>query len=491
MSIPIQNIINVSITGTPAGLPAANVNSVAIFTTETPSNIDDFNTYVTASAVQADYGTNSVTAQMASNIFAQSPNILTGDGRLVIIPLINAISAIEGIYESTDITANLTNLQAIADGDIRVVLNGSNVDLTGLNFTNASSLADIATILQRKLTDVIVTAKATGFDLASKKVGASSSIDLVQLPAGSGTDLSVASLFNVAAGTATGGADSQGETISDAILRTEEQVNYTGLITNLDLEDAAIFSIAATVQTRDMIFLAHVCSTEDLEPTTGIASIIKDVTQTKTRILFYSASQELANLMKAAYLGRAFSVNFSGSNTSQTMQLKALVNVLPDTLINQTIFDKAETAGVDYYGSIEGLPVVISNGANKFFDSVYNSIFIKLAVEVAGFNFLKQTNTKRPQTEQTMTAYKAALSQPLIQSVNAGVIAPGTWNGDTFGNQQDFIRNIEDNGYYLYSLPIAQQAQAEREAREAPIVQIAIKEAGAIHSSSIIINIEA
>ena len=90
-----------------------------------------------------------------------------------------------------------------------------------------------------------------------------------------------------------------------------------------------------------------------------------------------------------------------------------------------------------------------------------------------------------------MTAYKVALSQPLIQSVNAGVIAPGTWNGDTFGNQQDFIRNIEDNGYYLYSLPIAQQAQAEREAREAPIVQIAIKEAGAIHSSSIIINIEA
>ncbi len=240
-----------------------------------------------------------------------------------------------------------------------------------------------------------------------------------------------------------------------------------------------------------MIFLAHVCSTEDLEPTTGIASIIKDATQTKTRILFYSVSQESANLMKAAYLGRAFSVNFSGSNTSQTMQLKALANVLPDTLINQTIFDKAETAGVDYYGSIEGLPVVISNGANKFFDSVYNSIFIKLAVEVAGFNFLKQTNTKRPQTEQTMTAYKSALSQPLIQSVNAGVIAPGSWNGDTFGNQQDFIRNIEDNGYYLYSLPIAQQAQAEREAREAPIVQIAIKEAGAIHSSSIIINIEA
>lgn len=491
MSIPIQNIINVSITGTPAGLPAANVNSVAIFTTETPSNVDEFNTYVTASAVETDYGSNSVTAQMANNIFAQSPNILTGDGRLVVIPLINAISAIEGIYESADIAANLTNLQAIADGDIRVVLNGNNVDLTGLNFTNASSLADITTILQRKLTDVVVTAKATGFDLASKKVGASSSIDLVQLPAGSGTDLSVASLFNVAAGTATGGADSQGETISEAILRTEEQVNYTGLITNLDLEDAAISAIAATVQTRKMTFYVSVSSTEDLQPTTGIASIIKDASQKNTRVKFYSLGQDLGNLMATSFMSRERSVNFSGSNTSQTMQLKALANVLPDPAIDQTILDLAEAAGVDVYGSIEGLPVVVTSGANGYGDSIYNAQWLERAVEVAGFNFLKQTNTKRPQTEQTMTAYKGALSQPLIQGVTAGVIAPGTWNGDTFGNQQDFLRNIEDNGYYIYSLPIAQQAQAEREAREAPLVQIAIKEAGAIHSSSIIINIEA
>ena len=66
MSIPIQNIINVSITGTPAGLPAANVNSVAIFTTETPSNVDEFNTYVTASAVQTDYGCHAVSRGASS-----------------------------------------------------------------------------------------------------------------------------------------------------------------------------------------------------------------------------------------------------------------------------------------------------------------------------------------------------------------------------------------------------------------------------------------
>jgi hypothetical protein len=489
MSIDIVNFINISVTNTPAGLPDANVNSLGLFTTETPSNVDEFRIYVTASEVAKDYGTNSVTAQMANNIFAQSPNLLSGDGRLVIIPLVNSISAIQGDFVGTDISANLVGLQAISNGDIRVVLNGNDIDLTDLDFTNATDFNDIAAILQRRLIDVIVTGKATGFDLTSKKVGTASTMDLVQLPAGLGTDLSVAGLFNVAAGVATAGGNAQGESLVDAITRTEEKVSYVGVETNLLMEDAVITSTASAIQSRDMMFVHQFSSTEDLEPTTGICSKVKDATQTKTRCLFYS-DPSTANLVKASYSGRGFSVNFGGSNTTMTMNLQALANVIADTAITQTIFEKAKVAGADLYGDVSSLPIVVSNGTNQFFDSVYNQIWFKLALEVAGFNHLKQTNTKIPQTETGMDGLKGAYAKVCDRAVTNEMFARGTWNGTTFGNPEDLKRNVADKGYFIFSQPIAKQSQVDRDARKAPLVQIAGKESGAIHSGSVNATIE-
>lgn len=489
MSIDIVNFINISVTNTPAGLPGANVNSLALFSTESPSNVDEFRIYVTASEVANDYGTSSVTAQMANNIFAQSPNLLSGDGRLVVLPLVNSISATAGDFIGADITSNLAALQAVADGDIRVVLNGTNIDLTDLDFTNTSSFSDIVQVIQKKLTDVVVTSKATGFDLLSKRVGTASTVDLVQLPAGSGTDLSVVGLFNTAGGTATAGLNAQGESLVDAITRTEENVSYTGVITNLEMEDAVITLTASAIQSRDMMFVHQFTSTEDLEPTTGICSIVKDSTQTKTRCFYYS-DPATSNLTKTSYAGRLFSTNFEGSNTTMTMNVKALTNVVPDTEITQTIFEKAKAAGADLYGDVQSLPIVVSFGANQFADSVYNAIWFKLALEVAGFNFLKQTNTKVPQTETGMDGLKGAYRKVCERAVTNEMFGRGSWNGSTFGNPEDFLRNIGDFGFFIFSQPIAQQSQVDRDARKAPLIQIAGKESGAIHSSTVNATIE-
>jgi hypothetical protein len=59
-----------------------------------------------------------------------------------------------------------------------------------------------------------------------------------------------------------------------------------------------------------------------------------------------------------------------------------------------------------------------------------------------------------------------------------------------YGNPEDHRRNIKDFGYYIYSIPMAQQAQSDRMRRIAPLIQIAAKEAGAIHSSDITIYVE-
>jgi hypothetical protein len=89
-----------------------------------------------------------------------------------------------------------------------------------------------------------------------------------------------------------------------------------------------------------------------------------------------------------------------------------------------------------------------------------------------------------------MAVLRDAYIGVLKEAVLNGYVAPGVWNSpELFGVPADLRRNIGDSGYYLYSLPVSQQSQSDRAARKAPLIQIAIKLAGAIHSSSVVVSI--
>jgi hypothetical protein len=223
----------------------------------------------------------------------------------------------------------------------------------------------------------------------------------------------------------------------------------------------------------------------------GSCYTIQQASQNKTRCLVYTQGFEEAKLMMAAYVGRGFSVNFDGTDVSQTLNLKTLRNVMPDLGISQTDYNNAKTSGVDLYVSFEGTPGVRSNGANGFFDTVYENTALKFYAVVALFNALKVTGTKIPQTEAGVTVLKNALGLVFKQFVRNGVIAAGQWNSpQTFGDPETFRANIANQGWYVYSIPIAQQSQADREARIAPYIQGACKRAGAIHEADVLILVE-
>lgn len=489
--LPVSNVINVTITNTPSGLTERNVNSLALFTTEEPTSLAEYGVYVSAQQVATDYGTSSVTAAMANAIFAQSPNIRTGTGRLVIIPMgaddsaVATASATAGDIETPDISSNLASILLVEDGDIRITINGINYDLTGLNFSASTTWAQVAAVIQAKLLEGVVTALENGIKVTSKKVGTDSTVALAANPASAGTDVSGAGYFNASGSTATAGSDAVGETLLEAIARIENQVGFTGVITNLDMEDSVLEATSDAIQAQDRLWVHHLASTQDIA---GVATTISDSSNTKTRLVLYTDSISEANLAKSAYAGRAFSTNFSGSNTSATMNLKSLATITPDAGITQTLFTEADTAGVDLYVSYEGVASVLSSGGNNFFDNVYTDLALKFALEVAGFNFLRQTNTKIPQTEAGMDGLKNSYAQVLERYITNGAIAAGSWtSSEKFGDPEIFDQNILDRGYYVYSLPIVQQAANEREAREAPLVQIAIKRAGAIHTSDVLV----
>lgn len=282
------------------------------------------------------------------------------------------------------------------------------------------------------------------------------------------------------------------ETLDAAITRTQDLVQYFGVMSSAIESQADMLAAAAVIQALNKIGFFVQRTTGSIDPG-GSLDMLRTGDFTQSRGLYYGSAADIdALIMQASYAGRALSTNFNGSNTTQTMHLKDLSGVQPDPSMTQTLLGKAETAGADCYISLQGVAKVFCSGANSFFDQVYNLGWFQGALQVAAFNYLAQSSTKVPQTENGMDGFKAAIRAVCEQAVTNAYSAPGVWNSPTtFGNQADLIANVAQRGYYIYSLPISQQLQSARVAREAPLTQIALKEAGAIHSATIVVNVNA
>ena len=278
----------------------------------------------------------------------------------------------------------------------------------------------------------------------------------------------------------------------DTIERVKDQIYFFGVLVDSDFVISTDLADAAEyIQTIDKILFIASATAADYAATTGAFDIVRAASETHTRCLFYSVSAAEALLFAAAYAGRALSTIFYGVNTTQTMHLKSLVGVVGDEAVDQTALTACVAAGVDVYAKF-GVDRLFTSGTNGFFDEIYNELWLKMALQITGFNYLAQTNTKIPQSEIGMDGLKNAYRQVCDQAIRNRFIGPGTWtSSDTFGDVEALNRCIKDIGYYIYSLPVSQQLPADRAARKAPLIQIAVKSLGAVHSSDIIVTVNA
>lgn len=288
-----------------------------------------------------------------------------------------------------------------------------------------------------------------------------------------------------------------GDTLSAVITALFPRAFFGGaLYAGYAPNDAEIIAAAATCEPLRVKLFASSQLTASLTTTTGVFWIITNSTLQHTRCLLYTQGALALNAraMAAAYAGRAMATNYSGVATAQTMHGKTLVGITADSGISQTILNQMIAVGVDGYVSVgagsQYLGKVFSTGFNGYFDDVANLDWFVFAIQVAGANAIFTAGTKLPQTEPGMQVLKNAYLGVLQQAVTNGYIAPGAWNSPvTFGNPTDLRRNILNLGYYLFSQPVNLQAQAARVARQAPVCQIAVKLAGAIHSSAVVVNV--
>lgn len=488
MALDIRNVVRVSISGPERGLATINTSALAIITDETPipSDFGVNRVYLNPDGVAEDFGSSSETYRLALAVYNQKLNILTGGGFLVVIPRLQTAPAVAAVLIGTG-PVNILSLTA-TDYNLGVDVDGGGagdeligtVDTTSLATAEASlnstaiTSAGLEFILSGELSAALVT-------LQTIATGSTKSIDIGA--AGTGTDIAIPLGLT---GSATG-ADTGVERAKDTILRTKGSVNYFGIVYNEKMADAVLTELAATVQSLDKFQAVGSNLTADI---TGVFTTLKDAGYTKTRCMLYTISEDDSLDFAAGYMSRLMSINFNATGTALTMHLKDFVGLVADTGVTQTILDAAKKAGVDVIADF-GIPKIFISGANLFSDQLYTRLALQVDLQIAGFNYLATTTTKIPQTEIGMDGLKGSYRAVMKRYAGAGVYAPGTWNSATrFGNPADHDRNIEEFGYFIYSIPVTQQAQTEREARIAPLAQIAAKEAGAIHSSDVIVLVE-
>lgn len=491
--LPISNVIQVTLLAALRGLANVNTSALALFTDEVPisSTYEDYGIYKESNSVATDFGSTSETYLLAEQVFKQNPNILSGKGYLVIIPREQSAAAQPSTILSTS-NVDLTKLTA-TDYILRAVINSAasaEIAIGELDLSNMESVYDslncaaiTAAGLVFSVSGELTSAKIT---LQTIATGATKNITL-GLPTTSDTGTDICPLLHLPEGVTVNGAVAGVERAKDAILRTADSIPYFGIIYTNKFSDAIVEELAGLVQTMNKIQFVGSNLTADI---TGVFKTIKDAGYTHTRCLLYTNLEDDSLLYAAGYASRALCVDFDAPGSVLTMNLKEIVGLVADPGITQTYLDSAKNNGVDVYVDF-GIPKLITSGANGWFDDVYVSLAFKLRLEIAGFNFLATTNTKIPQTEEGMNGLKGAYRKVCKTFVTNGAFAPGTWNSSTtFGIPADHYRNISDFGYFIYSLPLSEQSQAGRITRAAPIVQIACKSAGAIHSSSVVAYIE-
>ena len=120
---------------------------------------------------------------------------------------------------------------------------------------------------------------------------------------------------------------------------------------------------------------------------------------------------------------------------------------------------------------------VMANGT--WFDEMINLDMLANNMQLSIMDLLKSTN-KIPQTESGVTQIKLAIKPDLDKMVTTGFLAPGVWNGPPILTLA--TGDTLPDGYIILSEAIADQSQADRDARIAPPIYTPLKLAGAIHS---------
>jgi hypothetical protein len=255
-----------------------------------------------------------------------------------------------------------------------------------------------------------------------------------------------------------------------------------------NISNAAYIDVAQLIEASSTarIFGVTISAADVLDPISDLdlASSFKTLNLKRTWSQYSTSSPYAATAMFA----RASTVDFNANNSTITLKFKQEPGIAAEFL-TETMATTLKAKNCNVFAAYQNLTAIIQEGVmanGYFFDEVHGTDWLQNKVQEDVWNLFYTSPTKIPQTDAGMHMIVTVISASMAAAVNNGLVAPGRWTGPDIGQLK--YGNVMGIGYYVFAPPMADQAQADREQRKAPPIQVAAKLAGAIHFAGVIIS---
>lgn len=487
MSLSVSDLVRVTVNLSPLAVATRSFGVLLICGDSNVINgVERLRTYLTIDGVVTDFGVDAPEYKAAALYFGQSPK----PAQLMIGRWFEAAAAGAndgGILSPTQ--QLLSNFTAVTSGGMHITIDAVVKNLASLDFSGASNLNGVATIVTTALSGAgVCTWSGMNFVVTSSTTGTMSSVGYAT--AGTGTDISTLLQLTSATSQALVPGFAAETPLACAAVMADKSPNWYGLMFAASTQptDQQNLDVSGFIEAQDLtrIYGVTIVNTNVLsaEVTNDLASMMMAAGYLQS---FCQYSQNVYAI--ASFFGRAFSVNFNGNRTTITLMYKQEPGVTGEELTeNQaaTLISKRCNVFVNYVNGTIIIQTGVMSG-DAYFDEIHGLDWLQNAIQTNCFNVLYTSTTKIPQTDAGVNQLTNAIDQACGQAVANGLVAPGTWNADGFGElvPGQFLKT----GYYIYATPIALQSQADRDARIAPPIQVAVKLAGAIQSLDVIVDV--
>lgn len=489
-SLPVSNVVNVSVSLTPAGAKGQSLSNLLVLgTSAIIDTTERYRQYSDLTSLALDFGTTAQEYLAAQKWFGQTPQPTA----LMVGRWVNAASS-GGLRCATLSAAQqaIAVWNAITTGAFKLTKDGgAAADITTLNFSAAANLNAVAAIIQAALTGAtcVWNANYQRFEFASTTAGVTSAIGFLAAPT---TGVSIATMLG-GLSTSSGAYVYTGQALETAISAVTLMDSMLGQSWyGLNIPSAVNSDHLAVAPYIEATNTKHIYGVTSQEPgvlvaatTTDIAYQLKALAYKRTMVQYSSSD---ANAVVSA-MARIMTVDYTGNATTITLKFKQEPGVVAETLnTNQAAAAEAKNANI--FVAYNNATNILEQGVmadGTFVDTVTGSDWLAITVQKSVYNLLYTSTTKIPQTDQGMQLLTTAVAAVCDQGVANGLLAPGVWNSGGFGliKQGDFL----PRGYYIYNAPVSSQNQSDRAARLAMPIQVAAKLAGAIHSASVAITV--
>lgn len=449
--LPVSGVVNVSVSLTPLAAATRSFGSLLILgASDVIDTTERIRQYSSITDVANDFGTSAPEYKAAALYLSQSPKpAVLYIGRWAQVA---TAARLKGGALSTA-QQDMDNFTSITTGSMKITIDGVLKSITSLDMSSATNLNGVAALLTTKLSTA---GTATWnsvykrFEIKSATTGTSSTISYAEANV-SGVDVSA--LFGLTDDIASAPVNGLGaETLLSAVSTLADQsTRWYGLTVAASIatdEDVLAVSefIEAAEPSRIFGHTVATSATLDGSSTTDLAYKLKAAGYRRTLVQYSSSSVYAVNSL----LGRAFSVNFLGNNTTITLKFKREPGVTPEQLTTtQAAVLTAKNANV--FVEYNNDTTILQEGKmcdGSFIDEVHGLDWFQNDVQTAIWNLLYTSGTKVPQTNPGINRISAVIERRCEQAVSNGLAAPGVWGGDSFGvlQQGDYL----SKGYYVY-----------------------------------------